>query len=113
MALNPRPLAAGTLTAAVVTYYTTPAAAKTRIDAFSVVNYSASPATFSIWLVPTGGTAGDTNLLVKDRSIAAGASGRILEAIGQWLSGGGTIQMSASAGAAVTVTVSGIEQTSI
>ncbi|KKW93046.1 hypothetical protein YP76_07065 [Sphingobium chungbukense] len=101
------------MTNAVATYYTTPAAAKARIDAFSVVNYSGVAATFSIWLVPTGGTADNTNLLVKDRSVAAGASGRILEAVGQWLGGGGTIQMSASATGSITVLASGIEQTAI
>lgn len=113
MALSPKRLAGGTLTASAATYYTAAAAVRARIDAFAVANYSASAATFSLWLVPTGGTADDTNILIKDRSVAAGASGRVLEAMGQWIEGGGTVQMVASAGSAITVTASGIEQTSI
>lgn len=113
MALTPKPLAAGTITNVTATYYTADASVRARIDQFALCNYSASPVTFSLWLVPTGGTAGNTNILVKDRSIAAGASGRVLEAIGQWLLGGGTIQMSASANSAITITVSGIEQTAV
>ena len=111
MALTPKPIAAGTLTNAVATFYTAAAAVKTRIDAFTVCNYSGSPATFTLWIVPSGGTAGDSNIVVKTRSIAAGASARVLESIGQWLLGGYTIQMQASANAAITITASGIEQT--
>jgi len=111
MAINGKPLAGGTLTTSTATYYTAPAAVKARIDAFAVANFSASPATFTLWLVPSGGSAGNSNILVSARSIAAGASARVPEAINQWILGGGTIQMSASAGSAITVTASGIEQT--
>lgn len=111
MALTPKQLAGGTLTASAAVYYTVPAGAKTRIDAFSVANFSASPATFSIWLVPTGGSALTSNILISARSIAAGASARVPEAINQWMAGGGTIQVSASTGAAITITASGVEQT--
>lgn len=111
MAVTGKPLAAGTLTTSAATYYTAQAAVRTRIDAFSVCNYSASAATFTIHLVPSGGSAGPSNILVSARSIAAGASARVPEAVNQWLSGGGTIQALASAGGAVTITVAGVEQT--
>lgn len=111
MALNGKQLAGGTLTNATATYYTVPASVKTRIDAFSIVNYSATAATFSLWLVPSGGSAGNTNILIQARSVAPGNSARVPEALGQWLLGGATIQMSASANTAITITASGIEQT--
>jgi len=113
MALSAKRLITGTLTNAVATYYTAAAAVKARIDSMTVTNYSASAATFTVWLVPTGGTATDANILVKARTIAAGASGRLLEAVGQWIEGGGTIQIQASANTAITVVASGIEQTDI
>lgn len=113
MAITPRRLVSATLTNATATYYTAGSGIKARIDAPSLMNYSGSAATFSLWLVPTGGAADNTNILIKDRSVAAGASGRILEAVGQWLDAGGSIQMSASANTAITVTFSGIEQTGI
>lgn len=113
MAIVMKQLAGGTITNAAATYYTAAAAVKARIDAFTVTNYSGSAATITIWLVPSGGSAADTNIIVKTRSIAAGASGRILEAIGQTLEGGGTLQMQASANSAITVAVSGVEQTAL
>lgn len=113
MPLTPKQLIRATLTNAVATYYTATDPIKTRIDNLSVCNYSAGAVTFSLYLVPSGGTAGDSNILVKNRSVAAGASGRVLEAFGQWLEAGGTIQMVASANSAVTVSASGIEQTAI
>lgn len=113
MAINPKRLAGGTLTTSIAIYYTASAAVKARIDQFSVANYSGTAATFSLWLVPSGGSPDDTNIVIIDRSIAAKASGRLLEAIGQWLEGGGTIQMSSSAPNAITITASGIEQTAL
>lgn len=113
MAINPKKLAGGTITTGAAAYYTAASAVKARIDAFTVTNYSGTAATFSVWLVPTGGSADDTNIIVKARSIAAGASGRVLEAIGQWIEGGGTIQMLASDGSAITIAVSGVEQTTV
>lgn len=113
MAITPKRLAGGTLTNATATYYTAGTGTKTRIDAFSIVNYSGSAATFTLYLVPTGGSADNTNIVIKDRSVAAAASGRLLEGIGQWLDAGGTIQMVASVNSALTITASGIEQTGV
>lgn len=113
MAITPKRLAGGTLTNATATYYTAPTGAKSRIDAFAICNYSGAPQTFSLYLVPSGGSADNTNIVIQNRSVAAGAAGRILEAIGQWLEAGGTIQMVASAGSALTITASGIEQTGV
>ena len=113
MAITPKKLAGGTITTSAAAYYTAAAAVKARIDACVVTNYSGTAATFSVWLVPTGGSADDTNIIVKTRSIAAGASGRVFEAIGQWIEGGGTIQMLASANSAITIAISGIEQTQV
>jgi|JI9StandDraft_1071089.scaffolds.fasta_scaffold192333_2 hypothetical protein len=113
MALSPKRLIGATLTTSAAVYYTATEPVTTRIDTLSVCNYSASPATFSLYIVPKSGSPDTSNIVVKDRSIAAGGAGRVLEAFGQWVPPGGTIQMVASAGSAITVTASGIEQTSI
>lgn len=113
MAITPKRLAGGTLTNAMATYYTAGAGVRTRVEAFSVVNYSAAAQTMTVHIVPTGGTADNTNIVAKDVSLAPSQRGRIFEMIGQWIESGGTIQAIASAGSALTITASGIEQTTI
>lgn len=109
--LTPRRLARLAFPAAATALYTAPAAVRTRIDAFAVVNTTGAAATFNVWLVTAGDVAGPANTLVASRSIAAGSSARVLEAIGQWLESGDAIFAQASAGATITAHLSGLEQT--
>jgi hypothetical protein len=109
--LTPRKLITANAPAASAALYTAGTAVRARIDAFSVVNYSAGAVTFSVWLVPQGSAADNSTILIKDRSIATGSAARVLEAIGQWLEKGGAIWVSCSAAGALNVSASGIEQT--
>lgn len=111
MAVTPKRLASAELTASTATYYTAGTGVKTRIDALTLTNNDVASRTVSIWLVPSGGTADDTNLVIKDKAINTGNSYRVVEAIGHWLEAGGTIQSSASAATAVTIVASGVEYT--
>lgn len=81
------------------------------IDAATVVNYSASAATLTLWQVPNAGSRADTNLMLDALSIAAGAS----VSLNQWLSNhaisqNASIHAEASAATSLTLIVSGREQ---
>lgn len=111
MAFVPKRLVAGSqLTGATATYYTA-TAVKARIDAATVRNDYTAGETFSVWLVPSGGTADDTNQVIKDRPLAAGETQMVPEIIGHYLEAGGTIQAVASNAARVNLIISGGEIT--
>ena len=110
MTITPKRLCTAELTAATATYYTA-TSKKARIDAMTVTNTSVATRTMSMWLVPNGASATDANIVVKDKSIAPGASARILEAVNHWIDTDGTIQAVASAAGDLTLVASGVEQT--
>lgn len=97
------------LTNAAATYYTAPANTTTQIRKLTFVNNDSSAHTVTVYLVPSGGTAGVTNLLVKAAAIAAGATFEAFEAEGHILQTGDFIQALADAGSQVTIQGSGVE----
>lgn len=97
------------LTTSAATYYTAPASTKARIDAMTLANTGAAAVTVTLHLVPNGGAADDSNVILKEKSIAAGESLTVREALGHWLEPGGTIQALASAAASVALVASGVE----
>lgn len=110
MAILPKRLVTSQLTNATATYYTAAAGTRTRIDACTAFNGSASTATFDLHLVPNGSSASDTNKIVEGRAVSPGASLVVQEALGHWIEPSGTIQAVASANTAISLVVSGIEQ---
>lgn len=84
---------------------------KTIIDKFTVTNTSGSNVQFSCNLVPSGGTADNTNLVLKTRSIAPGDTYLCPELVGQTLEAGGFISTLAGAGTSLTISASGREIT--
>jgi hypothetical protein len=115
MVIPKRLIEGSQLTASVATYYTapdrTPTTEKTRtyIRKLTLTNTSAAEKTVTIYLVPADGAALDANMLVKDRSIAAGQTITVSEANGHILEPGASIQAVASAATAVTIIASGVE----
>lgn len=109
MAVALNNLCSALATNAVATYYTAPVATRTRIDALAVTNTDASAQTISIWLVPSGGTAGDDNIIAKAKSIGAGETVRITAAVNQVLLAGGTLQAQGSIGSKLSIHASGVE----
>lgn len=97
------------LTTSAATYYTAPANTRVRIDAVTLTNTSGAAATVTLHLVPAGGTAGDGNMIAKEKSLDAGESATAREALGHWLEPGGSIQALASAATSVTLVASGVE----
>lgn len=81
----------------------------TLIDKFTATNTSAATATLSVNLVTSGDSAGDENLIVKTRSIAAGETYIFPEIVGQVLEDGDYLSTIASASSSITIRCSGRE----
>lgn len=81
------------------------------IDKFTATNYSAGAVTFSINLVTLADTAGNQNLIVKTKSLAAGETYTFPEVVGFVLDAGGFISTIASAATSITIRASGREVT--
>lgn len=84
---------------------------KCIIDKFTVTNTNTSNVTISVNLVASGGSAGNSNLIVKTRSVVPGETYLCPELVGQVLEAGGFISTLASAAASLTITASGREIT--
>ena len=84
---------------------------KAIIDKFTVTNTNSSNVTISVNLVASGGSAGNSNLIVKTRSVVPGETYLCPELVGQVLEAGGFISTLASAATSLTITASGREIT--
>lgn len=83
----------------------------TIIDKFTVSNTSAANVIFSVNLVGSGGTAGDSNLVLPVRTLAPKEVYTCPELVGQVLQSGGFISTTASAATSLTISASGREIT--
>ena len=97
------------LAATATTYYTTPANTLTTISACTLTNTTAGAITATLYLVPSGGTAGVTNCIMSARTLAAGEGYNVGAAIGQTLAAGGTLQGLAGSATSITLVASGYE----
>lgn len=108
----PKRLVSGSqLTASAATYYTVPANTITTISACTLTNTTAGAVTATVYLVPSGGSAGVTNCILSARVIAAGESYNVGPAIGQSMAAGGLLQALAGSATAITLVASGYEST--
>ena len=106
----PKQLCSGAqLTTSAASYYTVPANTYTTISACSLCNSTASAYYATIYLVPNGGTAGLSNVVLSKRVIAAGETFNASPVIGQTIPAGATIQALAESGLAITLVASGYE----
>ena len=83
----------------------------TIIDKFTATNYSAGAVTLSVNLVTSAGSAGDLNLVVKTKSLAAGETYTFPEIVGHSLAPSGFISTIASAATSISIRASGREVT--
>ena len=112
MAITGKRMVTGSqLTAAAATYYTVGTSARAQIQAMTLTNTTGGAVTATVYLVPSGGTAAASNTILSAKSIAAGESYKCIEAIGQWLEAGGTIQALAGSATSISLVASGIEVT--
>ena len=83
----------------------------TIIDKFTATNISAAPATISVNLVTQTYSPDDSNLIVKDKLLAASETYIFPELVGQILGSGAFISTIASTASAINMRVSGREVT--
>jgi hypothetical protein len=79
------------------------------IDKFTATNYDTVGRTITVHLVTVGGTAGDSTLAVKAKTLQAGETYTFPEIVGHILAPGGFISTTASAASAITIRASGRE----
>jgi len=84
---------------------------RTSIHKFTATNVSAGNETLSINLVPSGGTAGPSNLVMKTRTIAPNETYTCPEVVGHSLEPSGFISTIASAASAIVIRSSAREIT--
>jgi hypothetical protein len=83
----------------------------TIIDKFTATNISGSAATISVNLVTTAGTAGNTNLITKTKTLQSSEVYTFPELVGQVLGAGDFISTIAGTASAINIRVSGREVT--
>jgi hypothetical protein len=81
------------------------------IDKFTATNISGSAATISVNLVTITGSAGNTNLITKTKTLAASEVYTFPELVGQILGVGDFISTIAGTASAINIRVSGREVT--
>ena len=79
----------------------------TIIDKFTATNYSASPATLSVNLVTSAGSAGNDNLITKTKTLLASEVYTFPELVGQVLNPGDFISTIAGTSSAINIRASG------
>lgn len=93
------------------TEYTVPASTTTTIDSFTVTNSTGGAVNITVYLVPSGGSAGPSNVIVSAQAISAGATTVLSSLANQTLSTGDFISVFASAATSLTIRASGREAT--
>lgn len=100
---------------ATTTLYTSPVSATggkgTWIDKFTATNHTAGAVALSIYLVPLGGTAANSNIVIQAAGLAAGATDTLPEVVGKFLNPGDFIAVLASAAASISIAANGRELT--
>jgi hypothetical protein len=81
------------------------------IDKFTATNYSASAATISVNLITAAGSAGDSNLIVKTKTLQASETYTFPELVGHVLAPSGFISTIAGTASAINIRASGREVT--
>ncbi len=91
------------------TEYTVPGSTTAIIDKFTATNNDGGAQTITIHIIPSGGSRGTSNLIIKELSIAAGATDVIDEIANQILETGDIINVVVSLASAVIIRCSGRE----
>lgn len=94
------------ITDAAATYYSS-VNIKTRIDKMSFTNTDSMAHTVTLYLIPSGGTAGDGNTITSAHGVAAGETWNCPDAVGQILALGGFIQAKADTASVITISAAG------
>jgi nicotinamide mononucleotide (NMN) deamidase PncC len=104
---TPKRLGQTQATTSYATLYTVPAATSVIIKEIVVCNTTGSPVTFDCSFVASGGVAGVSNNVIAQHQI--GAYSTVSYTFSEVMATGGFISLKAGAGAALTITISGVE----
>lgn len=96
-------LSQATLTASATTIFTS--SGNSAVTTMYLCNYSVTDRTVTIYLVPSGGVAGNGNIIYKEVPIAAGDT-YIIDTERLVLANGDMVQALASATTSITMTIS-------
>lgn len=99
------------MAATATTQYTVPVGTRVIIDKATVTNTDIANRTFSVNLVPSGGSASNANLVIDTRTVVPDETYLCPELIGQIIGPGDFISTVASAATALTLRISGREVT--
>lgn len=110
MSVTAKPLVASGYAASSETTIYTAASVRTIIDKFTVFNTDTAPITYTVKLVPFGGTAGASNAIVT-KVVAPNETYTLPEVIGHVLESGGFVSELASTASKLVRRVSGREVT--
>jgi hypothetical protein len=110
MSVTAKPLAVSGYAAASETTIYTATGVRAILDKFTVYNSDVASITYVVKLVPNGGTAGLSHVIVS-KVVAAGETYTLPEVIGHVLENGGFISETASTGSKLVRRVSGREIT--
>ena len=97
------------LTTSAATYYTVPTSTKTVLKKVTFTNNDTVPRTVTLYLVETGGSAGNSNIIVNAKAIAPGETYEAYEVEGHIMNAGDFIRALASQASIVTIQISGVE----
>lgn len=89
--------------------YTAPTATVTIIDKFTATNTTSSAATITVYLVPTGNSAGTSNAIVSALSIGGNTVTDLTQLQNQILNAGDFISVVSNTSSAIVVRASGRE----
>ena len=84
---------------------------KTVIDKFTITNVSGGNVLFSSYLVPSGGSASNSNLIMQNQTITPGQCYEAFELVGQSLLPGGFIACVSSGASSLVLSATGREFT--
>lgn len=93
------------------TEYTAPLNTKAIIDKFTATNTDSGAVTITIYIVPSGGSASDSNMIVKTKSISAAETFDFSVLQNQILNTGDFIRVVASVASKMVIRISGREVT--
>lgn len=93
------------------TQYTVSAGARAIIDKLTGTNTTASAATITVKLIPSGGVPAASNTIVSVKSIAPGECYTFPEIVGHVLNAGDSLSTLSGTGLAITLRASGREIT--
>lgn len=82
---------------------------RTIIDKFTATNVTGSAAVLTIRIVPSGGSAGASNAITYQKSIAAGTTETFPEMVGQYMAAGDFVSTLAGTASALVIRMSGRE----